>query len=206
MKYVTSRALQHSSFLLALLLHLLILFSMTAVWVANFKPAKSPSMYVPSYVYQEPTKPTPPAPSPQPQKKTMEQPEPQKQTPTKAAIPTASNSNVVKIKNAKTTEPIHLVGDKNTTPKPLIKMLGKALAQHLVYPKAAVDFHIRGMVYVGFVLHPDGQLTNVKVVQSSKAGVLDNEAVSAVSAISPLKNVKEFVQKPEYMVVGIIFN
>lgn len=108
--------------------------------------------------------------------------------------------------STKVTEAINLVGDKKVVPKPLIILLGKALAKHLVYPKIAVDFKLRGMSFVGFVLHPDGTLSNVQLIQSSKAGVLDDEAIAAVSAISPVKNVNEYVDKPKKLVVGIIFD
>jgi TonB family protein len=199
-----TRVMQYASIVTSLFLHLLLFSGVTIMWARTAKPAeKPPSMYVPSYAYQPPKVSSLPA-SPVKETKPIEKEQ------DKQAISTATQlrhaSNAATNSSTKVTEAINLVGDKKTTPKPLIKLLGKALAAHLVYPKIAMDFRLRGISYVSFVLHPDGSLTDVTLVQSSRAGVLDDEAVSAVSAISPVKNVSQYVSKPEPMVVGIIFN
>jgi TonB family protein len=160
-------------------------------------------MYVPSYTYNEPSS------------SYTSQPAPQKIMPTKSSDDKPAISTAAQVRHAsqaltststKVTEAIHLVGDKKSVPQPLIKLLGKALAAHLIYPKIAIDFKLHGTAFVAFILHPDGTLTNVQLVQSSLAGVLDDEAVMAVSAISPLKNVNPYVAQARPMVVGIIFN
>lgn len=185
---------------ISLLLHLALLCSMIFSWNHYaILPEKKPSMYVPSYTYQQPSSSTS-MPSLQ-QNQSVRQ---EKSTISTAAqirhASTASTSSSTKV-----TEAIHLVGDKNTVPKPLIQLLGKALAAHLVYPKIALDFKIQGRAFVGFILHPDGTLSNISLVRSSHAGVLDDEAMAAVSAISPIKNVSTYLHQPEPMVVGIIF-
>jgi TonB family protein len=191
-------------FLVSLLLHLLLLFSLGMVWVYHPKVHKSPSMYVPSYTYNEPAKTY--APPEHSQQKVI----PDKSSSEKQAISTATQirhaSQSQTNTSTKITEAIHLVGDKKSVPKPLIKLLGKALTAHLIYPKIAIDFKLHGIAYVAFILHSDGTLTNVQLVQSSRAGVLDDEAVTAVSAISPLQNVSPYVEGAKPMVVGIIFN
>jgi TonB family protein len=101
-------------------------------------------------------------------------------------------------------EPMHLIGESKII-KPLIKILAKALSQHLIYPKIAEDFNLRGTVLVGFMLHPQGYVTESRVVKSSGAGVLDDAAREAVDGMSPVMGVGEFMQKPEFLVVGIIF-
>jgi len=101
-------------------------------------------------------------------------------------------------------EPLHLIGESKIVP-PLIKILARALSRHLFYPRVAAEFNLRGVVLVGFVLHPEGYVTGAKVVKSSGAGVLDDAARDAVGAMSPIGDVHEFVGIPEFMVVGIIF-
>jgi periplasmic protein TonB len=213
---------KHTLFL-SLLIHLLLLASALIVWQPALNLEKPPSMYVPSYTAQEPPAPNTPAPA---LEKAEQKPQPEK--PVKKTDPLAAQEKIVKADptaiplsksmqvqratntktntSAKVTDAIHLIGDKNTVPQPLIKILGRALSAKLVYPKIAIDFRLRGTAYVGFMLHPDGTVTDVEVVKSSQAGVLDNEAAAAVRAISPLKGVSEYVEKTKPMVVGIIFN
>ena len=52
----------------------------------------------------------------------------------------------------------------------------KFMKENLVYPKWARDAGVEGRVMVGFVVEPDGRLTNFSVVRSV-APVLDEEAV-----------------------------
>lgn len=101
-------------------------------------------------------------------------------------------------------EPLHLIGESKIVP-PLVKIIARALSRHLFYPRVAAEFNLRGVVLVGFVLHPEGYVTGAKVVKSSGAGVLDDAARDAVGAMSPVGDVHEFVGIPEFMVIGIIF-
>ncbi len=203
------KLLKYSPLWVSILIHLLLLFSMTVVFFPAVRYEPSPSMEVPAYVYNEP----------QPQHANTKTPtsasvkkssplgiEKPNSQPTMASNSGSSTKAEKQIKADKTTEAIHLVGDKNTPPKPLIKIIGKALAAHLVYPKVAVDFNLKGRAIIGFTLHPDGSVSNVKVLKSSGADVLDKAAVAGVANMGPLKGVSEFIAKAEDMVVGIIFS
>lgn len=205
------RVISGHCLLISALFHLMLLSGMTIIWISAPPLTKSPGMYVPAYTYQEPRRQTIPTTN-----QAVSQP---KETPKEAPkqdegeairIPNATNKqsvNEVQVKrDSKKTEAIHLVGDKKIVPQPLIKLLGKALTAHLLYPKIASDFKVKGTAYVGFSIHPDGEVTDVAIVQSSQAGILDEQAVSAVRAISPVKGAGEFVDKKRYLVVGIIFN
>lgn len=108
------------------------------------------------------------------------------------------------ISNPNNREQMHMIGE-NKIIKPIIKILAKALQEHLTYPKIAQDFNLRGVVLVGFVLHPQGYITETKIVKSSGAGVLDDAARNAVNGMSPLQDVGIYMKKAEFMVVGIIF-
>jgi len=168
-------------------------------------------MTVPAYTYQEPSQTySPPQPVMPPKKVQAQKQVQDKSIAEKDAISTSSQvqhaSQTFSRAATKVSEAINLVGDKKVVPKPLIKLLGKALGAHLVYPKIALDFKVHGIAYVSFVLHPDGTLTAVSLAQSSSAGILDEEAISAVSAMSPVKDVSKYLNKPTFLVVGIIFN
>lgn len=214
MLHSLSRTLRQPGFWLSLLLHaaLFLYFSLQFSFFLHEEEEKKPGLYIPAYTYQPPqqtriaeTK-SPKSPI-QSQKKHLAEVKQPPRTERAARPKMATQATAMPLSSqrlTKQTEPVHLIGDKSVN-KPLLTLLGKALAAHLIYPKAAVDFRIRGMVLVQFTLYPDGHMTDIKMVQSSKAGVLDEEAVLAVKAMSPVKNVKAFLQEPKTLVVGIIF-
>lgn len=214
-----------SSFGLSMLFHLLLGLGVTVSWVLSpavprvVKDHDPPPAYVPSYAYMQPTKDVDSKGAAS--AKTVEsrhvevskngilkpnvnkapavtQPSPYKNARfSKQSLPVdvTKPDNVI---------PMHLIGEDKII-KPIIKIVGKSLTAHLVYPKIAVDFELRGRALVGFMLHPDGQVTDVQLVQSSTVGPLDDEAVAAVKQMSPLQGVAPYLKEPDYMVIGIIF-
>lgn len=192
--------------ILSILLHFLFIVSMGLVWTPISLVNTPPATEVPAYFYRdEPQQPSGAAQQqvkPEPQNKHADIIEkPQTNTKPQAAQPQPQKIAL----HPSDEEPIHMIGDKTKPPKPLAKIIGRALTKKLAYPKIAVDFRLRGIVYVGFSIHPDGTLTGIELVQSSNAGVLDKAALEAVNAITPLKNVSAYVSKPKYLVIGIIF-
>lgn len=222
MQKVISRTLQ-LSFWLSLLLHLLCLLGFSITLIPFKTKEKPPGLIIPAYLYQ----PREQVQSIQNQAQQMIKQSKKSQS---KAIPLKKITTISKahqslqqvkrvalkknlnkpikftqaVNISEPTEPVHLIGDKNIQ-KPLFTLIGKALTQHLVYPKIAIDFNIRGMSVIGFVLYPDGTVKDTRLVKSSGAGILDEEAVRAVSAISPLMHVSEYVPAPKYLVIGIIF-
>jgi protein TonB len=218
--------------LLSLLLHFLLLLSFVTVLQLSpvVKPEPKPSMYIPSYAVNLPTPPTPvqqpqqqqmqPKKEPVPPQKPVEKMKAQTDrdviateketnpTPKTASSTAAPKTSKYKpIDNADATvdeQAVHLIGDKKTE-DPLIKLLGKAISARLVYPRSAVDFNLHGTSYIGFTLHPNGELTGIRVVQSSGADVLDDAALRGIQAISPLGGANQYVPKERFLVVGIIF-
>ncbi len=213
---------QHT-IILSLLLHFLFFSSAVIIWQPVLVFEKKPAPFVPSYAYEEP----PPASSSKSYQEeavqtakaaseTMPMKQVEKPTTTEKAIQTQpSISKAVQLKHASmaktsstthVSDAIHLVGDKKAVPPPLIMLMGKALGKTIKYPKIAQDFRLRGTAYVGFNLHPDGSITELEIVQSSGAGVLDTAALAAVRAITPLAGVGPYVLETKPMVIGIIFN
>jgi outer membrane biosynthesis protein TonB len=101
-------------------------------------------------------------------------------------------------------DPVHLIGDKKVS-KSLIVLLGKAITAHLIYPKSAMDLNVQGISYIGFMIYPDGKVSDIKLLKTSSADVLDKAAYNAIHAIAPVKHVDTYIQKPEFIVFGIIF-
>jgi TonB family protein len=199
-----AKTLQKNSFWLALLIHLLIFFLVSWALLSENIKEESRALTIPSYVYHE-------------EQSHSTQYEEKSKSVNKKQVPFSQNgilkpatesthelSQPLSQSVSESSEPVHLVGEKGV-PKPLIILLGKALTAHLLYPKIATDFNLHGVAVVGFVVHPDGQVTDVRLVKSSRTEVLDQEAVLAASQMSPVKNVNLYLKEPKYIVFGIIF-
>jgi TonB family protein len=202
-------------FWLVLLAHILLFLSFTVVLMQQQQETPSPEedaeksghKPVPAYVYQEPPKPALTAEnSQQPTatdgtlKSQDAKPEPQKITQASEEAKPAPTD-----KTPLGADPANLIAEKETD-KPLIKLLSRATGKKLVYPKSAQDFRVTGKVSVRFYLTPDGMVSDVTLVGSSGSSVLDDAALTAVGAISPVKGVGAYLQHPRYLVVGIIFS
>jgi len=232
-RFSIKRTIFRHSIWLSLLLHALMISSF--IVVLHFSPVEvhqpKPAMYIPSYALSSPEPPTQetqqmrpqPEPTPKPPEPEQKPVENVKAQTDKSVIPIKKETEAVKktpktapkktatknraIDNSKVIsdeQPVHLIGDKPSN-DPLIKLLGKAISARLVYPRSAADFNIKGTAYVGFTLHPNGELTGIKIMQSSGADVLDGAALRGIRAISPLGGANQYVPKDRFLVVGIIF-
>ncbi len=98
-----------------------------------------------------------------------------------------------------------MIGDKKID-KPLLTLLGKALTRYLVYPKSALDLNVKGTSVIGFLLYPDGHVTDVQLLRTSGAEVLDKSALAAANAIGPVSHISQYLDQPKWMVIGIIYS
>lgn len=219
----TARMLQRNGFWIVLICHCLLFLGLSLQWTASVKllktqPEDRPSLFIPSYIAhnlsaptQQQSTPSPPTPAP---KKSPETPDLKKSIPISKngiekpimtnARPTFNTSHPIDISRAPDTEPVHLIGDKKID-RPLLTLLGKALTKHLIYPKSAIDLNVKGTSVIGFVLYPDGHITNVQLLRTSTAQVLDQAALAAANGINPVANVTQYLTQPKFMVIGIIF-
>ncbi len=227
MQTKTAQVIQRNSFWLVLFAHCLFFSGISFEWLASPKLFKAeqedkPSLFIPSYVAHDESAPAlqqQPTPDPSPSTKPQEKPptpttDPQKPVPTSKlgiekplithARPSFNTSRPIDISRSPETEPVHLIGDKKID-RPLLTLLGKALTKHLIYPKSAIDLNVKGTSVIGFVLYPDGHVTNVQLLHTSRAEVLDQAALSAANGIGPLNHVSQYLDKPKFMVIGIIF-
>ena len=99
---------------------------------------------------------------------------------------------------------IHLVGEEFLD-DPLRKLLGKAITAHIFYPDMARELYMRGVVSIELVLHPDGTITNARIIKSSRERILDRAALRAINTSSPINGVDLYVKKPRRLIVNIIF-
>lgn len=206
--------LRRHVFLISLLLHLLLLLSFSVVWKAVLPDEEKPAEYVPAYVYHPPvavmpSPKVPPAPKQKahPLEKTEKgglEKRPAQEASPQTEAPAQTMNRQAAFPLSQQTQPIHLIGNKKLD-QPLIRLLGQALARHLIYPRLAVDFNLHGISYIGFLLHPNGQVSQVRLMKSSGADILDQAALKGVAAMSPVVNVETYLHKERFLVVGIIF-
>jgi TonB family protein len=210
-----TKVIQRHTIFLSLLLHLLFFVNYLFLLFYSPAPQEQPpaAPYVPAYAYDETAyAPPPPRPAAPPQKSVpasplgIEKPAPARTMAQQKPLSSAAKAQAAPRAMAvsKDNQEVHLIGDKGT-PKPLIKLLAKALAAHLIYPRVAIDFNLRGLVVIKFVLHPNGEVSNVRVIQSSSTNVLDQAAFNAVQGMSPVTNVNPYLSEAKELEVGVIF-
>ena len=66
----------------------------------------------------------------------------------------------------------------------------KFLSDNVVYPRAAKEANLEGRVVVGFVVEPDGSISNVKILRG-KAPSLDDEAIRVAKMMPKWKPGKQ---------------
>jgi protein TonB len=67
----------------------------------------------------------------------------------------------------------------NVEKMPAIKGGFSAVGKKIKYPKIAIKMRMQGVVYIGFVVNPEGKVENPKILKSV-AEVLDEEALRVV--------------------------
>lgn len=93
----------------------------------------------------------------------------------------------------------------NSNHEQFVSLLHQAIDKHKRYPYQAKRQRREGLVKLQFVVHPDGQVTNVSVVESSRFDALDNAARDAVNAISPFQLAENYINEQKIYDVDIAF-
>lgn len=224
---------ERNTFWLSLLVHVLLFVVYLLSFMHRYPlvpPEKKPALYVPAYVYHEAATAMKPV-TASVQKQRIEKPlasaqrietnldqfkgdfnlanyhkQIQQKANEQAAAASETPANFNPAEAYKRQQaPVYMIGDK-LVDDPLKKLLGIAISKHLYYPQVAQELFIHGVVGVGFTLYPDGNVTNVKIVQSSRERMLDAAALSAINEMTPVANVDIYLKKPRFLVVKIIFN
>ena len=81
-----------------------------------------------------------------------------------------------------------------------IQLVYQAVNQHKRYPYMARRMGQEGKVKISFVMHPDGKVTDIMLVESSRYSLLDRAAEESIAAISP------FVQAADYLAYEKMFD
>ncbi|MFW2372532.1 MAG: energy transducer TonB [Gammaproteobacteria bacterium] len=87
----------------------------------------------------------------------------------------------------------------------LLQLVYQAISEHKRYPYMARRLGQQGKVSLNFVMHPDGQVTDVVVIESSRYSVLDRAAEQAVVAISPFAKAAEYLSYEKVFDIAVDF-
>ena len=96
----------------------------------------------------------------------------------------------------------HEAGDRANE---LQKYVYEAINRQKHYPYIARKQRREGVVKLNFIMHPDGQVTDVAIVQSSRFSILDKAAQKAVEAISPFHLAADYLEVEHQYNVDIAF-
>lgn len=201
-------------FYFALLGHLLLFltYSLTLRYKEFiYKPRMEASRPVASYVYQAPMKSQIHS---QPRKLSPRKFPPLKKVPVsilgyKAPVKEAQDIN--QMVNANPYSPsrpsqqrFQMKSDQKVS-EPLLQLLSEATSSKLVYPQISIAFKQTGTVKLRFYIFPDGRITQVTLLQTSGFNPLDDAALDAIRAISPVRNTNLYLKKPQYITAYIEF-
>ena len=95
--------------------------------------------------------------------------------------------------------------DAKKQEKEILTLLHDAIANAQIYPDEAHVLNQEGVVKIGFILHPDGRLSNIEVLQSSGFQTIDNAALSTLNHLSPLTFASLYLKKETYFSIAMIF-
>lgn len=87
----------------------------------------------------------------------------------------------------------------------LKKFVYEAISREKHYPYIARRQRREGLVKLNFVMHPNGKVTDIAIVESSRFDILDKAAMQAVESISPFHLAAEYLTMQQHYDVGIDF-
>jgi len=82
-----------------------------------------------------------------------------------------------------------------TTAKEYFEMLLLRIQSAKKYPESAKSRHIEGRTGMQFTLKPDGSVTDIRVVKSSRNKSLDDAAIQAVKDAAPFHRLPSFISE-----------
>lgn len=198
-------------FFISMLVHLLMLVNFVSFAFLYTPEVKhNAEKYLPAYIYQPKNNPITP---PTPIKQTTKAEKPVQKKLDRSSIATERRREDESISAfqpssqsfASTRMQMRQLKSDKSVDKPLLRLLYEATVQQLVYPQIAISFRETGVVRIKFLIHPNGQVNNVAMLRSSGYEPLDNAALDAIRAISPVRNVGVYINKPEYVEAYIEF-
>lgn len=88
----------------------------------------------------------------------------------------------------------------------IIELLHRRISDNKKYPYLAKKQQREGVSTVAFMLYPDGSVENARLVHTSRSGLLDRAALSAVNKIEPFTAAQEYIEQAKEFQVDVVFN
>jgi TonB family protein len=89
--------------------------------------------------------------------------------------------------------------------QPILTLLHNAIAEKQTYPEEALASQQSGIVTIGFMLYPNGELKKIHLVKSSGISELDNAAITAVKSVSAVPHVSRYLEQANYFFIDVIY-
>jgi len=86
-----------------------------------------------------------------------------------------------------------------------IKLLHSRISDKKQYPYFAKRQRREGVATVSFVLHPNGDIENTRLVNSSRTELLDRAALTAVKKIEPFEAAQDYLETAETFNIDVVF-
>ena len=97
------------------------------------------------------------------------------------------------------------MGDLNQVADPIVKLLGRSLSAHFQYPDTEGILGIKGKVILELILHPNGNITGIRMLKSSHNQNLDSAALYAANTAPTVLGADKFLSTPMRFVIGFVF-
>lgn len=88
---------------------------------------------------------------------------------------------------------------------PLLTLLHAAIQHAERYPASAAEMGREGRATVGFILHPDGSISELKLLHSSGTNSLDNAALAAVNDATPFQQIDHYLKAAQAYQLDVVF-
>ena len=87
----------------------------------------------------------------------------------------------------------------------LIELLHSRISDKKHYPYFAKRQRRQGVATVSFVLHPNGDIEDARLVNSSRTELLDRAALTAVENIEPFEAAQDYLEAAETFNIDVVF-
>ena len=95
--------------------------------------------------------------------------------------------------------------DTRIVDEQLLKLLHSRISDKKQYPYFAKRQRREGVATVSFVLHPNGDIEDARLVNSSHTELLDRAALSAVEKIEPFEAARDYLETAETFKIDVVF-
>lgn len=89
---------------------------------------------------------------------------------------------------------------------PFLKILHQDIFSKEIYPANALFLHQTGVVTIRMLINHDGQISQLSILKSSQIKSIDDAALNAVAAISPVREASEYLKQAKVFAINIVFS